>query len=429
MAEGSKGRQRFTPLYNFARKERGNREPNAVRMGETDSQVPVPVANHRRYPVVIFFVLGIVGLGYLIISAFSGGTSNVSSNAAVPEIRINARDSGPRMVALQDGTADQPGPGQSASSASSALSADNGEVHEDNVRRVVPVQMSVPEPVTLSHESGSIDVAGINLVDNGLKYLKKGIVHKNRDEFDLARREFEKAEDQFARTLASPASSDAEEQALYYLGCLYFEKNQLERAIDYFLLASKLNPDNVYTKFNLASIYFAMGFHDKARTLFEEVLEKDSSNSDAPYYLGLIYSAQKNIDRAVSYLENAARVDPTDKEVHMKLGALYQAQQKFENAISQYKKALVLDPENGLACNQIGSIYYLMKDYQSSIKWHKKAIHHDPEMVEGYYNLGCAYQVSGEPDRAAIYFRRVLELNPDFKEAAGLKSFLGKMQK
>lgn len=278
---------------------------------------------------------------------------------------------------------------------------------------------------------------GIDLVKNGKSYLNRGIQWKTRDMHEKSAREFEKAEDQFARTLVEPSSPDAEIQALYYLGCLYFEKNQWKRSIDYFNLASKRDEKSLYSlysKCNLASIYFANDEFGKSRKIFEKIIDdprliKDPNYRDFSYYMALIYYKFNEFDKAVVYFSRTLEIDPADKDVHLKLAAIYQSLNKHELAIDQYKRALILEPDCAFTCNQIGAVYFSKKEYKKSQKWHERAIMNDSEMTEAYYNLACAFQAAGETKNSLKIFKKVLEMDPSFPEAEKVKEYVSKNEK
>ena len=48
---------------------------------------------------------------------------------------------------------------------------------------------------------------------------------------------------------------------------------------------------------------------------------------------------------------------------------------------------------------------------------YRKAIQMDPQDALAHYNLGNALAEQRKPAEASFYFRRALELNPDFKAA------------
>ena len=58
------------------------------------------------------------------------------------------------------------------------------------------------------------------------------------------------------------------------------------------------------------------------------------------------------------------------------------------------------------------------KEHESAIKSLDVAVSLDPDNVDIRYNLALAYEVAGKKDEAKLEYEKVLELDPNHKEAS-----------
>lgn len=71
--------------------------------------------------------------------------------------------------------------------------------------------------------------------------------------------------------------------------------NDFDKAIRYYGLALKLNPDSAECHFNIASAYNDKGLLDIALTHYQESLKYDPKNAETYINLGNIYEQKKEL--------------------------------------------------------------------------------------------------------------------------------------
>ena len=90
--------------------------------------------------------------------------------------------------------------------------------------------------------------------------------------------------------------------------------------------------------------------------------------------------------------------------------------------MQEFEKALELDPENvtahfGRGIGRMMAPEGFGRDYDGALEDFKFVCVKDPS-AESYYYVGQAYFGKGQKDQAAEAYKKALELNPDYKEAA-----------
>jgi tetratricopeptide (TPR) repeat protein len=102
---------------------------------------------------------------------------------------------------------------------------------------------------------------------------------------------------------------------------------------------------------------------------------------------------------AVEFFKKAVDLDPEFPTARLYLATAYMSQyipgaespenkQFAQSALEQFQKVLAADPKNLLATQSIANIYFQQKDWDRASEWNKKVVELDPNNKEAYYTLG-----------------------------------------
>lgn len=95
----------------------------------------------------------------------------------------------------------------------------------------------------------------------------------------------------------------------------------------------------------IGALHYQQGNLDKARTIFEGLVELDPDSADAQSALGAVFTLQQEDDLAVRHLKKAAELDPDGIAPHVNLGEVFIRQRRIEDALAHLRKAIELDPD------------------------------------------------------------------------------------
>ncbi len=112
--------------------------------------------------------------------------------------------------------------------------------------------------------------------------------------------------------------------------------------------ALALEPKNVNSMVNYASLLWKIGQKDAARDMYRKALDLDPKNRQALLSLGFLSREIDDENAARDYFTQAAKFHPKDFAPHLALGDLATAQRDFPAAQAQYQKAFELMPSNPL---------------------------------------------------------------------------------
>ncbi|MCS6983863.1 MAG: tetratricopeptide repeat protein [Leptospiraceae bacterium] len=179
------------------------------------------------------------------------------------------------------------------------------------------------------------------------------------------------------------------EVPLRYLGRIYIERNELNKAISYLERASKAEAKPLDSLMLLAELYLKMGKTKQAINCLEKILSYDAFHERALSALGYIYH-QNDGRKAAAYYKR-----------------LILAVQKGSNNPELFYQAYTF----------LGNFYYHQGDYQKAIFYYRKVVDLDSQNLRNQLILGELYKVAGNFAKSVEALESLLERQP-FYEAA-----------
>ncbi len=107
----------------------------------------------------------------------------------------------------------------------------------------------------------------------------------------------------------------------------------------------KITNDEFMEMGRVGAMFYEQGNINKARTIFEGLVELDPESADAHSALGAVLTISQDDQRAIGHLEKAIELNPTQIAPYVNLGEVFIRQQKLEEAIANLKMAIELDPD------------------------------------------------------------------------------------
>lgn len=180
---------------------------------------------------------------------------------------------------------------------------------------------------------------------------------------------YDSAENYFKRSLAFSLNQDFYNRALYWLGQTYYQKGQLNDAIDNFKQLSGQNfEEKGQLNYDLGYAYFKSKDFNNAKLYFTDYLKNPKSEfkNDAELRLADSYYALNNLDEAIAIYNKVENLD--DYSQYQKALALgfkgdYSGKiQQLKTLVSKYPKSDYVDD----AWFEIGSAYAAQNEFKQS---------------------------------------------------------------
>jgi tetratricopeptide (TPR) repeat protein len=84
---------------------------------------------------------------------------------------------------------------------------------------------------------------------------------------------------------------------------------------------------------------------------------------------------------------------------------------RYERAQACYRAALDADDSCCQAAFNLGSLHEDLSDLPTAIGWYRRALEMEPDYADAHFNLAGVLGKAGQPEAAALHWRRYLELD------------------
>ncbi len=188
---------------------------------------------------------------------------------------------------------------------------------------------------------------------------------------------------------------------------------EFEKARAIFNSILEREPNNINAKFGLAELDIANGQKRLAAERYLETLKIAPENRKALLSLTLIYDKLKDREASSRYLELALRYHSNNPSVHLIAALHMEGEGKYDRAKKHLELALSLNPDYLDALLAITELYLREKNYSKAIEFATRIVNKDKGNELGWYLLGLAYKEKGDIDRSVNTFISLLNMYPD----------------
>ncbi len=259
-------------------------------------------------------------------------------------------------------------------------------------------------------------------------------------EVNQAREHLEKA------LQANPKHADA----LSLLGNIYFDEGKTDQAKQYMEKAIEANPKLPEAYYRLALMAHKGGKVDEALKYYQKFVELSPNDAGAHLNLAILMAGQDRMEEAFKYAEKATKLEPKNAEAWTELGKIQMLTKRQADAQNSFRRATELDskwseahkflvtallqrnklaeadailteaaknnPKEAEVYSMTGDLAFRMKDPARALQSYGKA-HELKPTAETAFDFAMAYAQSGLDPLAEDFFRKAIQLKPDFGEA------------
>ncbi len=147
------------------------------------------------------------------------------------------------------------------------------------------------------------------------------------------------------------------------------------------------------------------------------------SYQEANSIAGLYGQLGKFVDE-ITWAQKAIKINPKFSMGYVNLGNGYLGKGDVQKAEESYKKADSLDPSSPFPPYGLGVIEEGRGNWQAAISNYHQSVARDTTFENGYYNLAAAYANLKDFKNANINILKVLELNPNAKDAQVMREHI-----
>jgi tetratricopeptide (TPR) repeat protein len=152
------------------------------------------------------------------------------------------------------------------------------------------------------------------------------------------------------------------------------------------------------------------GKTDKAIEEFLTAVKLAPNEPDMHFALGYLYWKTQKYDQAVAAFETELAIVPGNAQAVAYLGDIAMKRGDSGKALALLRQAIQLQPDTRLAYMDIAGILVDQKKYQEALAALQHAVKLDPPQPDGHFRLGHVYQLMGNEAEAEKEFAKVREL-------------------
>jgi tetratricopeptide (TPR) repeat protein len=242
--------------------------------------------------------------------------------------------------------------------------------------------------------------------DNVQLHFTLGVLLASAKQYDLARRELEKANALQPETF----------EILFNLGQTYLRSGDYAKAEVILNRALKLKPDSPAALYLLAQVYSEQTRAVDALDLLARAHKLAPEDTDIIFLLSRVSMSQNYFEDAIPLLESGLKIAPKRADLHAALGESYFMSGKVEKAIDEFKLLIDLDP-SARSYAFLGLSYRHLGRFDEARKYFQEGLKLDPRNASCLFNMGYIAGRQGNQAAAEQLFQRALKSNPDFSEA------------
>lgn len=278
--------------------------------------------------------------------------------------------------------------------------------------------------------------------NNSINYYRRALFFYQETEYDQAMADIERAIN----------IDDLVAEYFYLEGNIYYDDKKFEDAFRSYQSAVELDNKHVEALLKLSSLELALENYQLALDMVNKALKVEPMNADAYYLKGFIYlnggdtaiaissyrtAVEVNSDHyntyimlgklyalekheyAGDYYDNALRIRPNSVEALYNKGVYLQSIEEYDEAYFLYDQIIELDSSSYFAYYNRGYMMLISdSSYSGAIKEFEKSLRYYPYYFEAFYNIGLCYENQGDYEKAAEYYKKALEINPQYDLAA-----------
>ncbi len=175
----------------------------------------------------------------------------------------------------------------------------------------------------------------------------------------------------------------------YYLGNAYIHLDRDSDAVNSYLRALQINPEDAEYWLGLGKAYGLIS--EDAIDAYSEAVRINPDHVGAWQSLGLAYGIFGPYDKAINAYRQTIRIDPKNCGNWEGLSNVYMSLARYDEAIDACRKALQINSRSSYAWFNIGRSCHDLKHYNDAVDAFLQAIRINSEDASHWYDLGHAY--------------------------------------
>jgi tetratricopeptide (TPR) repeat protein len=201
---------------------------------------------------------------------------------------------------------------------------------------------------------------------------------------------------------------------VYYLIAVEHQRNiEYKKAIKFFKLALKENPDNEPALFELNMCFDCMADITGAEKFYVNFLDEQPYSETAWFNLAGVYCRNEKWDLAVDAYDFAIAINPVFGSAYFNKANALASNHKYDEAIAVYKETYEHESPNFITFCYIGECYERSQRYEKSLDYYERAIKDKSDHGDAWLGKAISLDALGRRLDSYKAIQRALEFGGD----------------
>lgn len=207
-----------------------------------------------------------------------------------------------------------------------------------------------------------------------------------------------------------------------------YEKKDFAKASNKFERAYRVSPKDTVYLYYAAATSVNIQEYDRALDLYKELRDMGYTGIEQQYFATNVETNEEELFQGKSMRDLSVKakthIKPVDKksqskeaEIVKNIALIYLNKDDNENALAAMKDARAKNPDDVNLLLSEANILYKMGDTEKFKELLQLATTKDPKNPELQYNLGVISSESDHPEEAMGYYKKAIELDPEYINA------------
>ncbi len=217
------------------------------------------------------------------------------------------------------------------------------------------------------------------------------------------------------------ASSEAAlpPQAYYHFlqGYMAELSENFPQALEHYRTGLQFDPDSVFLRFRMASLYFTSGNIQKTMNLLEQIDPEKISDARVLSQMAKMFAGAGNQDRALALFDHAIERSPERPQGYVEKGIFLFNGKRFGDAETMFARSIELAPHAPIGHFYLGKVYQAQGKRDEAKESYRKTIARAPQFERGYRALFQLLELDDElPEAAAVLEEYLSDVNPHHRK-------------
>ena len=198
-----------------------------------------------------------------------------------------------------------------------------------------------------------------------------------------------------------------------------------DSAITYLLRATQIDPFNSYANCLIGHEYVNKENFEKAREFYQKAIKLDPKNVRALFGLGSLELNAGKFQESIDNFANAIKINNQCSTFYTQLGIAHKQRKNYEEALHYFNKAEEINESEKINRFNKADVLFKLGKFTDALRECRKVLNEAKESTV-YFLLGQIYQKLGDVEEAHTNFELAIKM--DKKEASKIKQVISTLE-